>query len=88
MLQLHVLIDGLRGRRGGKIPVSDATSNEKSVSSLQMLQPLVAEFTGRVRVSLYHTPEMSGLWQKIIPDKYHDKGLKLLLTGRLDLIYV
>ncbi|KAI9209781.1 uncharacterized protein BJ171DRAFT_7409 [Polychytrium aggregatum] len=60
-LQAHVLIDCLRGTRGGN-----------SASSASLLQPLVDEFPGRILVSLYHTPNLKGLTKQIVPRRFNE----------------
>ena len=95
-LEVTVLLDCMRGRRGGKVPTGEkpATSSDSSSSSspasaptvvslpkssLKLLQPLVQQFPDRVRVSLYHTPDLRGMWKKVIPNTYQSPISALLL---------
>lgn len=64
-LHVHILLDFLRGTRG----YPDGSSS----SSASLLEPLVREFgVERVRVSLYHTPELSGWRKRWIPERYNE----------------
>eukprot|EP00026_Physarum_polycephalum_P005435 Phypoly_transcript_05469.p1 GENE.Phypoly_transcript_05469~~Phypoly_transcript_05469.p1 ORF type:complete len:464 (+),score=73.81 Phypoly_transcript_05469:41-1432(+) len=86
-LEITFLLDCMRGRRGGKVPTgekpadgadpsssSDAAPSIPALpkSSLKLLQPLVQQFPDRVRVSLYHTPDLRGMWKKVIPNTYNE----------------
>ncbi|KAI8063248.1 hypothetical protein BC940DRAFT_307463 [Gongronella butleri] len=60
-LQVHIVIDALRGTRV-----------TKGGSSLSLLAPLVQSFPGQVRVSMYHTPDLTGLLKKAIPPRFNE----------------
>ncbi len=62
-LELHVLIDCLRGTRGGK-------------NSARLLAPLLGEFGSRVRVNMYHTPSMGPILKRLLPERFNE-GLGL-----------
>lgn len=74
-LQVTFLLDCMRGRRGGKVP-TNAEAADKSIaipkSSLKLLQPLVEQFPDRFHVTLYHTPDLRGVWKKVIPNTYNE----------------
>lgn len=72
-LQVTFLLDCMRGRRGGKVPTGEKSSGAPPAipkSSLKLLQPLVQQFPDRFTVSLYHTPDLRGVWKKVIPNTY------------------
>ncbi|KAJ8318716.1 hypothetical protein KUTeg_003807, partial [Tegillarca granosa] len=54
------MLDFTRGSRG------------KDKSSRTLLLPLLKEFSGIVKVHLYHTPDLRGFLQKILPEKYNE----------------
>ncbi|KAJ2783026.1 CDP-diacylglycerol--glycerol-3-phosphate 3-phosphatidyltransferase [Coemansia javaensis] len=62
-LEVHVLLDCLRGTR----------SDGRGASSATLLAPLVARHgRDRVRVSLYHTPALSGLGKRAWPARLNE----------------
>lgn len=76
-LQVTFLLDCMRGKRGGKVPEVKSHAPGEAVpalakSSLKLLQPLVQQFPDRMRVSLYHTPDLRGMWKKVIPTTYNE----------------
>jgi CDP-diacylglycerol---glycerol-3-phosphate 3-phosphatidyltransferase len=60
-LKVNVLIDGLRGTRGGF-----------EQSSHGMLMPLLKKFPDRTSLSLYHSPDLSGLKKRLLPARYNE----------------
>ncbi|XP_053393399.1 CDP-diacylglycerol--glycerol-3-phosphate 3-phosphatidyltransferase, mitochondrial-like isoform X2 [Mercenaria mercenaria] len=58
--EVHVLLDYTRGSRG----------NNKS--SRTMLLPLLEKYRGKVQVYLYHTPDLRGIWKKILPERFNE----------------
>ncbi|ORX53999.1 hypothetical protein DM01DRAFT_1335850 [Hesseltinella vesiculosa] len=60
-LQVHIVIDGLRGTR-----------ITKDASSLTLLAPLVQQFPDRFRVSMYHTPDLNGVLKQAIPPRFNE----------------
>ena len=58
-LQVHVLLDCIRGSRG-------------KVNSRSMLVPLLQSHQERMRVSLYHTPIFNRLFKYVIPEKFNE----------------
>ncbi|CDS04092.1 hypothetical protein LRAMOSA07047 [Lichtheimia ramosa] len=65
-LQAHILIDGLRGTRVSK-----------GESSVTLLSSLVQSFPDRVQVSLYHTPDLTGVLKKTLPQRFNE-GIGLM----------
>lgn len=61
-LELHIVVDCLRSTR---------ESPEKA-SSATLLGALQASFPSQVRVSLYHTPALSGFLKKVAPKRYNE----------------
>ncbi|KAJ2612817.1 CDP-diacylglycerol--glycerol-3-phosphate 3-phosphatidyltransferase [Coemansia sp. RSA 1365] len=62
-LQVHILLDCLRGTR----------TDSRGMSSAKLLAPLVATHgTDRVRVSMYHTPALNGLSKQAWPQRYNE----------------
>jgi CDP-diacylglycerol--glycerol-3-phosphate 3-phosphatidyltransferase len=62
-LKLTILLDYLRGNR----------ENDKKESSVSTLKPLIKKFgKDRVCVSLYHTPNLSGIWVDLIPHRMNE----------------
>ena len=59
-LDIQVLLDYTRGSRGG------------GMSSRTMLLPLLRDFEPRVTVSLYHTPDLRGIWKRSLPERYNE----------------
>ncbi|RUP51789.1 hypothetical protein BC936DRAFT_145950 [Jimgerdemannia flammicorona] len=60
-LQVHVLVDCLRGTR-----------MVKGQSSATLLLPLLQEFPGRIQVSLYHTPDLKGWLKRVLPQRFNE----------------
>ncbi|XP_013396298.1 CDP-diacylglycerol--glycerol-3-phosphate 3-phosphatidyltransferase, mitochondrial isoform X2 [Lingula anatina] len=58
-LKVHVLLDYTRGTRG--------ESNSRS-----LLLPLLKDTETTVQVSLFHTPELRGIWKKLIPERVNE----------------
>ncbi|XP_061089194.1 CDP-diacylglycerol--glycerol-3-phosphate 3-phosphatidyltransferase, mitochondrial isoform X2 [Conger conger] len=58
-LKISVLLDYTRGSRGKQ-------------NSRSMLVPLLRRFPGRVRVSLYHTPDLRGLLRLLVPERFNE----------------
>ncbi|KAJ2800329.1 CDP-diacylglycerol--glycerol-3-phosphate 3-phosphatidyltransferase [Coemansia guatemalensis] len=62
-LQVHILLDCLRGTR----------TDSQGMSSAALLAPLIAAHgADRVRVSMYHTPALSGLSKQAWPQRYNE----------------
>ncbi|KAL1917877.1 uncharacterized protein VTP21DRAFT_3711 [Calcarisporiella thermophila] len=59
-LRVHILMDCLRGTRG----------SENSPASL--LTPLVRDFKDRVHISLYHTPDLTGILKRTLPQRFNE----------------
>lgn len=65
-LQLDVLLDCLRATRGG-------VSGPDALSSCTVLQPLLHKYgPDRVRIRLYHTPNLNGLWKRVLPERVNE----------------
>ncbi|KAI9246359.1 hypothetical protein BY458DRAFT_591051 [Sporodiniella umbellata] len=60
-LQVHVLIDCLRGTR-----------LSKGESSATLLLPLIQEYPSQINVSLYHTPDLNGILKKALPQRFNE----------------
>lgn len=58
-LKVSILLDFTRGSRGRK-------------NSRSMLLPLLQRFPERVRVSLFHTPNLRGLLRLLIPERFNE----------------
>ncbi|XP_030064504.1 CDP-diacylglycerol--glycerol-3-phosphate 3-phosphatidyltransferase, mitochondrial isoform X2 [Microcaecilia unicolor] len=58
-LRVSILLDFTRGSRGKK-------------NSRTMLLPLLQKFTGQVRVSLFHTPNLRGLLRHLLPERFNE----------------
>ncbi|KAM4692459.1 CDP-diacylglycerol--glycerol-3-phosphate 3-phosphatidyltransferase, mitochondrial isoform 1-T2 [Rhinophrynus dorsalis] len=58
-LQVSILLDFTRGSRGRK-------------NSRTMLLPLLRRFPDRVRVSLFHTPNLRGLLRLLTPERFNE----------------
>jgi phosphatidylserine/phosphatidylglycerophosphate/cardiolipin synthase-like enzyme len=69
-LEVTFLLDCMRGKRGGKVPTGAEKNAEPPKSSLKLLQPLVEHFPGRVKISLFHTPNLRGFWKRVLPNVY------------------
>ena len=65
-LQVYILIDCLRGTR---------VSKDKSSATL--LLSLIKEFPSQVQVSLYHTPDLTGVLKKTLPQRFNE-GIGLM----------
>ncbi|KAJ1823096.1 CDP-diacylglycerol--glycerol-3-phosphate 3-phosphatidyltransferase [Coemansia sp. RSA 2599] len=62
-LRVHILLDCLRGTR----------TDKPGKSSALLLAPLVAKHgVERIRVSMYHTPALSGLSKRLWPQRYNE----------------
>jgi hypothetical protein len=62
-LQVHVVLDCLRALRG----------HARGASSVAFLAPLLAAHgPDRVRLSLYHTPDLHGWLKRLLPDRYNE----------------
>jgi CDP-diacylglycerol--glycerol-3-phosphate 3-phosphatidyltransferase len=60
-LQVHILIDCLRGTRVSK-----------GQSSATLLLPLIKEFPEQLKVSMYHTPDLRGLLKRTLPQRFNE----------------
>ncbi|KAI8138281.1 hypothetical protein BJV82DRAFT_523663 [Fennellomyces sp. T-0311] len=60
-LQVHILMDCLRGTRVSK-----------GKSSATLLLSLIEEFPSQVQVSLYHTPDLKGMLKKTLPQRFNE----------------
>ncbi|XP_073463013.1 CDP-diacylglycerol--glycerol-3-phosphate 3-phosphatidyltransferase, mitochondrial [Aquarana catesbeiana] len=58
-LQVSILLDYTRGSRGKR-------------NSRSMLLPLLRKFPDRVRVSLFHTPNLRGLLRALTPERFNE----------------
>lgn len=58
-LEVTVLLDCTRGSRGEH-------------NSRTILLPLLKQFPGRVKVFLYHTPDLRGVLKRLIPERYNE----------------
>ena len=58
--EICILLDHTRGSRGG----------EKS--SRAMLQPLIQKYGDRVKVYLYHTPDLRGWLKRFVPERFDE----------------
>jgi len=61
-LQVHFLVDCMRGHR----------LTLEGTSSVLLLRSLLTEFPDQVRVSLFHTPALRGIWKWILPDRWNE----------------
>ncbi|KAJ1915249.1 CDP-diacylglycerol--glycerol-3-phosphate 3-phosphatidyltransferase [Mycoemilia scoparia] len=62
-LKLNILVDCLRGTR----------VDSKGNSTASLLLPLIHKFgQDRVKISLYHTPELSGMKKKLVPPRWNE----------------
>ncbi|CAG8530674.1 11386_t:CDS:2, partial [Diversispora eburnea] len=66
-IKVHILLDCLRATR-----VVQADQ-----SSASLLMNLVKEFPDQVTVSLYHTPDLTGILKKFLPQRYNE-GIGLM----------
>ncbi|KAI8373053.1 uncharacterized protein BYT42DRAFT_621760 [Radiomyces spectabilis] len=60
-LKAHILIDCLRGTRVSK-----------GQSSATLLLPLLQDFPNQVKVSMYHTPDLTGVLKKTLPQRFNE----------------
>ncbi|KAF9121583.1 CDP-diacylglycerol--glycerol-3-phosphate 3-phosphatidyltransferase [Mortierella sp. 14UC] len=65
-LKLNLLLDSLRGTR-----------DSGKGSSASLLYPLLKAYPDQVRISMYHTPDLSGLLKQIIPPRFNE-GIGLM----------
>ncbi|KAG2216276.1 hypothetical protein INT45_006190, partial [Circinella minor] len=65
-LQVYILIDCLRGTRVSK-----------GKSSATLLLSLIKEFPTQVQVSLYHTPDLTGVLKRTLPQRFNE-GIGLM----------
>ncbi|EGG17064.1 phosphatidylglycerophosphate synthase 1 [Cavenderia fasciculata] len=83
-LKIHILLDGLRGSRDVPTP-STSTSTTTLQSSVTMLQPLLNQFSDRVQISMYHTPDLNGLLKRFLPPRVNETiGVNHLKTYVFD----
>lgn len=64
---MEILIDCLRGTRVSKGGESSAT----------LLLSLIREFPDQVQVSLYHTPDLTGMLKRALPQRFNE-GIGLM----------
>ncbi|KAL5394699.1 hypothetical protein PMIN06_002796 [Paraphaeosphaeria minitans] len=60
-LRISFLTDALRGTR-----------ESPNASCASLLAPLIAEFGSRVQVRMFHTPNLTGLRKKVIPNRINE----------------
>ncbi|KAI8098751.1 uncharacterized protein BX664DRAFT_319510 [Halteromyces radiatus] len=60
-LQVHILIDCLRGTR-----------TSKGESSATLLTSLLQEYPNQVQVSMYHTPDLKGVLKRTLPPRFNE----------------
>ncbi|CAO3685361.1 unnamed protein product [Umbelopsis vinacea] len=60
-LKVHILIDCLRGTRASK-----------QQSSATLLLPLIQRYPDQVQISLYHTPDLTGILKKALPQRFNE----------------
>ncbi|KAG0326878.1 CDP-diacylglycerol--glycerol-3-phosphate 3-phosphatidyltransferase [Podila humilis] len=65
-LKLNLLLDGLRGTR-----------DTGKGSSVSLLYPLLQAYPNQVSISLYHTPDLSGLLKQVMPPRFNE-GIGLM----------
>ncbi|GJJ68819.1 hypothetical protein EMPS_01165 [Entomortierella parvispora] len=65
-LKVNLLLDSLRGTR-----------DSGKGSSASLLYPLLKAYPKQVRVSMYHTPDLSGVLKKIMPSRFNE-GIGLM----------
>ncbi|CAB1338588.1 unnamed protein product [Coregonus sp. 'balchen'] len=58
-LQVSILLDYTRGSRG-------------ETNSRTMLLPLLQQYSSRMRVSLYHSPDLRGLLRLLVPQRFNE----------------
>jgi CDP-diacylglycerol--glycerol-3-phosphate 3-phosphatidyltransferase len=60
-LQVDILIDCLRGTRVSK-----------GSSSATLLLPLLKEYPNQLNVAMYHTPDLTGLLKRALPQRFNE----------------
>ncbi|OAQ36411.1 phospholipase D/nuclease [Linnemannia elongata AG-77] len=65
-LKVNILLDSLRGTR-----------DSGKGSSASLLYPLLKAYPNQVRVSMYHTPDLSGLLKQVMPPRFNE-GIGLM----------
>ncbi|KAI9476328.1 MAG: hypothetical protein EXX96DRAFT_576727 [Benjaminiella poitrasii] len=60
-LKVRVLIDCLRGTRVSK-----------GESSATLLLPLIRDYPHQIKVSMYHTPDLTGILKKTLPQRFNE----------------
>ncbi|KAI8972155.1 hypothetical protein BDB01DRAFT_861943 [Pilobolus umbonatus] len=60
-LQVHILIDCLRGTR-----------LSKGESSATLLLPLIRDYPDQIKVAMYHTPDLKGLLKRTLPQRFNE----------------
>ncbi|KAF9930467.1 hypothetical protein FBU30_000437 [Linnemannia zychae] len=65
-LKVNLLLDSLRGTR-----------DSGKGSSASLLYPLVKAYPDQVRVSMYHTPDLSGFLKQVMPPRFNE-GIGLM----------
>ncbi|KAI7903160.1 uncharacterized protein BX663DRAFT_507666 [Cokeromyces recurvatus] len=60
-LKIYILIDCLRGTRVSK-----------DESSATLLLPLIRDYPDQIRVSMYHTPDLTGILKKTLPQRFNE----------------
>lgn len=58
---MDILIDCLRGTRVSK-----------GSSSATLLLPLLKEYPNQLNISMYHTPDLTGLLKKTLPQRFNE----------------
>ena len=58
--EVHILLDYTRGSRGGM------------TSSRTMVTPLLQNHGDKVKVYLYHTPDLRGLLKSYVPERFNE----------------
>ncbi|KAG0198728.1 CDP-diacylglycerol--glycerol-3-phosphate 3-phosphatidyltransferase [Mortierella sp. GBA30] len=65
-LKLNLLLDSLRGTR-----------DSGKGSSASLLYPLLKAYPDQVRISMYHTPDLSGFLKQVMPPRFNE-GIGLM----------
>lgn len=65
-MKVNILLDSLRGTR-----------DSGKGSSASLLYPLLKAYPNQVRVSMYHTPDLSGLLKQVMPPRFNE-GIGLM----------
>ncbi|KAF9288140.1 CDP-diacylglycerol--glycerol-3-phosphate 3-phosphatidyltransferase [Mortierella alpina] len=65
-LKLNLLLDSLRGTR-----------DSGKGSSASLLYPLIKAYPNQVRISMYHTPDLSGFLKQVMPPRFNE-GIGLM----------